>query len=88
MKTTRRKFILTAASSLGGLAVVGRCASSTHEGHSSVRVQTHGMVMGQGVGTCAALALKAGVDMAQVDIRKLQATLRTDGVYLEDVPLE
>ncbi len=37
------------------LAVVGRCASSTHEGHSSVRVQTHCMVMGQGVGTCAAL---------------------------------
>jgi hypothetical protein len=68
------------------LAVVGRCASSTHEGHSSVRVQTHCMVMGQGVGTCAALALDAGINMAQVDIRKLQSILRKDGVYLEDVP--
>ncbi len=68
------------------LAVVGRCASSTHEGHSSVRVQTHCMVMGQGVGTCAALALSAGVTMAQVDIGQLQSTLRQDGVYLEDVP--
>ena len=68
------------------LAVVGRCASSTHEGHSSVRVQTHCMVMGQGVGTCAALALSAGINMAQLDIGKLQATLRRDGVYLEDVP--
>jgi len=67
------------------LAVVGRCASSTHEGHSSVRVQTHCMVMGQGVGTCAALALNAGLDMAKVDIRELQAQLRKDGVYLEDV---
>ena len=68
------------------LAVVGRCASSTHEGHSSVRVQTHCMVMGQGVGTCAALALAGGVNLAQFDVRKLQAQLRKDGVYLEDVP--
>jgi len=68
------------------LAVVGRCASSTHEAHASVRLQSHCMVMGQGVGTCAALALAAGVDMAQFDIRKLQALLRKDGVYLEDVP--
>ena len=71
---------------LPNLAVVGRCASSTHEGHSSVRVQTHCMVMGQGVGTCAAMALAAGVDMAQLDVRKLQTQLRKDGVYLKDVP--
>jgi hypothetical protein len=44
------------------------------------------MVMGQGVGTCAAMALAGGVSMAQVDIGKLQSTLRQDGVYLEDVP--
>lgn len=68
------------------LVVAGRCASSTHEGHSSVRVQTHCMVMGQGVGTCAALALSAGVDMSKFDVRKLQAQLRKDGVYLENVP--
>ena len=42
--------------------------------------------MGQGVGTCAALALNAGVDLAQLDVRKLQAQLRQDGVHLEDVP--
>ncbi len=71
---------------LPNLAVVGRCASSTHEGHSSVRVQTHCMVMGQGVGTCAALALTGGVGMTQVDVAKLQSTLCQDGVYLEDVP--
>ncbi len=68
------------------LGVVGRCASSTHEGHSSVRVQSHCMVMGQGVGTAAAMALEAGVDMAEVDVPALQRTLRADGVYLEDVP--
>ena len=68
------------------LAVVGRCSSSTHEAHSSVRVQTHGMVMGQGVGTAAALALKAGVEIGQVDLPTLQKSLKADGVYLEDVP--
>jgi hypothetical protein len=44
------------------------------------------MVMGQGVGTCAAMALSSGVDMAQVKIGNLQAQLRKDGVYLENVP--
>lgn len=70
------------------LAVVGRCASTTHEGLASTRLQSHCMVMGQGVGTCAAMALASGIDPAQVDAGKLQATLRRDGVYLEDVPNE
>ncbi|MCL5270979.1 MAG: FAD-dependent oxidoreductase [bacterium] len=69
------------------LAVVGRCASSTHEAHSSVRVQTHCMVMGQGIGTAAAMALSAGQDLARVDVPALQKALRADGVYLEDVPV-
>jgi hypothetical protein len=71
---------------IANLAVVGRCASSTHEAHASVRLQSHCMVMGQGVGACAALSLGAGVDMARYDIRRLHAQLRKDGVYLEDVP--
>ena len=46
------------------------------------------MALAQGAGTCAALALDSGADMARVDIKKLQKTLRDDGVYLEDVPSE
>lgn len=68
------------------LAVAGRCASSTHEAHSSVRVQTHCMVMGEGVGIASAMALDSGVELAKVDVRLLQRTLRSNGVYLEDVP--
>ncbi len=68
------------------LAVVGRCASSTHEAHSSVRVQTHCMVMGQGVGTAAAMALDGNRDIADVGIGDLQARLRADGVFIEEVP--
>jgi hypothetical protein len=73
-------------SRIANLAVVGRCASSTHEAHASVRLQSHCMVMGQGVGTCAALAIESGLEMGQVDIARLQSVLRKDGVYLEDVP--
>ena len=68
------------------LAVAGRCASSTHEGHGSVRVQTHCITMGQGLGTAIALALKAGTAIAKVNLTKLQTTLRNDGAYLKDVP--
>ncbi len=68
------------------LAVVGRCVSTTHEGLASIRLQSHCMVMGQGVGTCAAMALNAREDLAQVDVAKLQTLLRKDGVHLEDVP--
>jgi glycine/D-amino acid oxidase-like deaminating enzyme len=68
------------------LAVAGRCASSTHEAHSSVRLQSHVMVMGQGVGTAAALALAEGRAMHQIDVRKLQQKLRDDGACIDDVP--
>ena len=71
---------------LHNLAVVGRCASATHEALASCRVQTHCMVMGQGVGTAAAMALQNGQDMHQVDISALQHKLRDDGVYLCDGP--
>lgn len=68
------------------LAVAGRCASSTHEGHGAVRVQTQCITMGQGLGTAIALALEAGTEIAHMDISKLQDTLRKDGAYLKDVP--
>lgn len=68
------------------LLVVGRPASSTHEAHASVRVMSHGMVMGQGAGTAVALALQGGCAPAQVDLARLQSALREDGVYLTDVP--
>lgn len=68
------------------LLTAGRCASSTHRGHASVRVQTHCMVMGQGAGTAAALALGNGVLPERLELKSLQAVLRRSGVYLADVP--
>lgn len=68
------------------LAVVGRCASATHEGLASVRIQTHCMVMGQGVGTAAAMALEGGITLGEVPKPDLQKILKADGVYLEEAP--
>ena len=73
-------------SRISDLAVVGRCISATHEALTSVRSQSHCMIMGQGVGPCAALALNSGVSMARFDVGRLQSVLRRDGVYLENVP--
>jgi ribulose 1,5-bisphosphate synthetase/thiazole synthase len=71
---------------ISNLAVAGRCASSTHEGHGSVRLQSHCITMGQGLGTAIALALDSGVELASADLAKLQSILRNDGAYIEDVP--
>jgi hypothetical protein len=68
------------------LAVPCRATSATHEALASIRVQTHLMVLSQGIGTAAAMALDGNTTMQNVDIKKLQQTLKADGVYLEDVP--
>ncbi len=73
-------------SQIPNLAVSCRAASTTHEGLSSFRVQSHLMALSQGVGTCAAIALDSNTSMQNVNIIKLQQTLKADGVYLEDVP--
>jgi hypothetical protein len=44
------------------------------------------MVMGQGIGTLASVALAQHIPLAQVAPTELQCLLRKDGVYIEDVP--
>jgi hypothetical protein len=64
------------------LFVVGRCASMSHEGQSSARVSGPCFVMGQAAGSAADLALHDQVTPRDVDVRKLQARLATDGAFL------
>ena len=64
------------------LLVAGRCASMTHDGQSAARVSGACFVMGEAAGAAAALALKAGVSVSQVDIRQLQDTLTRQGAFL------
>lgn len=57
----------------------GRCISATHEGMAGARVMGTCVAIGQAAGTAAALAVRGGVDPAQVDVPALQAALRADG---------
>lgn len=62
--------------------VAGRCAGMTHEGQSSARVTGACFVMGQAVGTAAAMAIDGGTRPAAVDVKALQSRLERDGAYL------
>lgn len=70
------------------LMFAGRTASCTHAAMSSSRVMGTASVMGQAVGTAAAMAVKAGVDPAGVgtQIKALQQKLLCDDAYLPWVP--
>jgi len=65
-----------------GLLVAGRCVSTTHEAHASVRLTPTVMMLGQAAGTAAALAASAGLPPRAVDPRVLRAALAADGVDL------
>ncbi|MEW6449352.1 MAG: FAD-dependent oxidoreductase [Pseudomonadota bacterium] len=64
------------------LLVAGRCASMTHEGQSAARVSGACFVMGEAAATGAHLALADGVMPSEIDVTKLQETLKTNGVFL------
>ena len=49
---------------------------------------TPGMVTGQGAGTAAALSIADHVELRALDVEKLQATLRKDGVQLDHESME
>jgi len=73
---------------LRGLLVAGRCASSTREAQSSLRVMGTCMAMGQAAGTAAALCARDpgwGGDVREVDPARLRRTLIDDGAVLEGV---
>ncbi len=72
----------TAGSGVSNLLVAGRCASMTHEGQSAARVSGACFVMGEAAGTAAALAMKDGVTVHDINVGKLQAALSGQGAFL------
>jgi hypothetical protein len=71
------------------LFFAGRCASCSHAAMSSTRVMGTGMVMGQAVGTAAALCIEnrlTPVEIGQGRIWELQALLQYQDCYLPGVP--
>ena len=64
------------------LLVAGRCASMDSVAQSAARVSGGCFVMGEAAGLGAALALRAGCAVADIDVVALQAALEQQGAYL------
>lgn len=76
------------AKRIENLMFAGRCASCTHMAMSSTRVMGTGAVMGQAVGTAAAIAVRHGIAPRDVlgRIGELQQALLADDCYIPWVP--
>jgi hypothetical protein len=66
--------------------LVSVCVSSTHLGYCTLRLEPEYIKLGQAAGAAAHLAHTAGVSPRQIDVARLQETLRRAGVILEGNP--
>ncbi len=75
---------------IDNLMFAGRVASCTHVAMSGTRVMGTCAMMGQALGTAAALAAGKGITPAEVlsHIRELQQQLLEDDVFIPGLPLE
>jgi len=65
------------------LLMAGRCFSSTHDAHASVRSMAQCMAMGEAVGVAAAWMVKRKIAPQEIKVGELQAQLRKQGAILE-----
>jgi hypothetical protein len=68
--------------SLDGLLAPGRHVACDPNSHGFMREIPQCWVTGQGAGVAAAVALSQGVEPRDVDVARVQARLRAQGVYL------
>jgi len=71
---------------MDNLAIARRCISADHATHSSLRVMPPVCSLGQAAGTAAAMALRQGCDISQVDGVALRRQLIAQGRHLADLP--
>ncbi len=65
------------------LLTAGRTICADGPGFGSVRVMATCMAMGQGAGTAAALALRDGTAIPEIDVDRLRATLKEQGAIVD-----
>jgi hypothetical protein len=64
------------------LLMAGRFMSCTHDAQASIRVMGPASVMGQAIGTAAALSIKEGVTPRKLSVKLLQQELERAGAFL------
>jgi hypothetical protein len=67
---------------ISNMLVAGRCISSDHGAQASYRIMPTVANIGEGAGTAIGLAIKDKVSVRQVDIKKLQKTLKENGAFI------
>ena len=70
------------ASKLKNLLLAGRNVSADSTAAGAIRVMPPCMAMGQASGTAAAMAVKKGCTIREVDAQELRETLKANGAYL------
>lgn len=65
-----------------GLLVAGRCISGDFGAIEMLRVIPTAMLMGEACGVAAALAVRQGKDVKEVDVREIQTQLRKQNVLI------
>jgi hypothetical protein len=69
---------------LDNVLVAGRCISADHFAHGSTRNMVACLTSGEGAGVAAAMAVKDGMRMLDLDVPALKAELRSRGVLLSN----
>lgn len=64
---------------LDNTLVAGRCISATHEAFGCIRPTVQCMVIGEAAGTAAAMSIRKGVSLRQLDYGELRAELKKNG---------
>jgi hypothetical protein len=65
------------------LLAAGRCISTTHEAHGTVRIMATAMATGQAAGTAAAIICKTGTDCNGIDINRLRTELKAQKAIID-----
>lgn len=68
---------------LSNVVVAGRCISSSHEAHGSLRVTATCMAMGQAAGVATALAALSSADVRDIPFSKVKSALLGQGALLD-----
>ncbi len=68
--------------SVNNMLVAGRCISSDHGAQASYRVMSTVCCIGEAAGTAIGIAVKGKTGLRQVNVKKLQDTLKANGAFI------
>lgn len=74
--------VMLPADDVEDLLAAGRCFSSAHDANDHANLIPHCVALGEAAGAAAALALQSNTTFRNVDVKKVQQTLKKQGVYL------